>query len=142
MMDLLCQMFYTMHCLRKKCNSMYSTYEFSSFFISTQIFMLIGDIVLLLHLAGIAIPIPAEFIRLLDYNSLFLISMILLYIVLAGILFYLLFGRNRKLIRMLLHARRKYGRKCKWRMLWLVFSPFLLMCLLFFVVCAKNNGYF
>lgn len=140
-MDLLCQMFYTLYCLRGKVKSIYNAYEYISSLVCCQTIFIIGDIVLLLHFAGIAIPIPAEFIRLLDYNSLFLISMILLNIVLAEILFYLLFGRNRKLIRMLLHARRKYGRKCKWRMLWLVFSPFLLMCLLGFGTCAKNNGY-
>ena len=71
---------------------MYSTYDLSCLFIGTQTYMLIGDIVLLLHFAGIDIPIPAEFIRLLDYNSLFLISMILLFYVLTEILFYLPVG--------------------------------------------------
>ena len=136
MKDLLCQMFYTLYGSGK--NACYNI----TVIVCSQTFMFIGDIVLLLYLVGIKIPIPADFDRLIKYNDLFWVSMIFLAVILMIISFYALFRRNRRLARMLLYARRKYGRKCKWSMLWLAFSPFLLMGLLFFVVCAKNNGYF
>ena len=127
MKDLLCQMFYTLYGSGK--NACYNIIVI----VCSQTLIFIGDIVLLLHLIGIDIPIPAEFGRLLKYNDLFWVSMICLAVILVILLFYVLFLRNRRLARMLLYARRKYGRKCKWRMLWLVFFPFLLMCLLGFL---------
>ena len=90
---------------------MYSTDDLSCLFIGTQTYMLIGDIVLLLHFAGIDIPIPAEFIRLLDYNSLFLISMILLFYVLTEILFYLYIWQKPKTYKNVIACQKEVWQK-------------------------------
>ena len=141
-MDLLWQMFYTIYCLRAK---KYTAYDAISAVLAFQILCFTGDIALLWGLVvGVSQPQPvySRFDWLWDHNSLFKVSIASSVIGLYEILFYVLFGRDRRLARILLYIRHKYGRKCKKSLLWLVFSPFLLMGLLFFVVCAKNNGYF
>ena len=129
-MDLLWQMFYTIYCLRAK---KYTAYDAINAVLAIQIFFFTGDIVLLLCLVGVKMPIPAEFDRLLKYNDLFLVSMVYSVVVLYEILFYVLFGRDRRLARILLYIRHKYGRKCRKSLLWFVFIPFPLFFLLGFI---------
>ena len=142
MEDLLCQMFYALYCLKKKVKSCYNAYEYISLLMCCQTFILVFDVLILLFCMGIDISLPQELDRLLTFNELFLFSMAILLAVFTRLLFYILFGRNRRLVRMLLYARGKYGRKCKWSLLWLCFSPFLLFALLIFCKCMSLSGYF
>ena len=141
-MDLLCQMFYTIYSLRAK---KYTAYDAINAVLAIQIFFFTGDIVLLWYLVvGVKQPphVYSRFDWLWDNNSLFKVSIVYSAIGLYEILFYVLFGRDRRLARILLYIRHKYGRKCKKSLLWFVFIPFPLFFLLGFIGCAKNVGYF
>ena len=142
MEDLLCQMFYALYCLKKKVKSSDNAYGFISGLMCSLTIILVSDVLTLLFCMGIDISLPQELDRLLTYNELFLFSMAILVIVFIHLLFYILFGRNRRLVRMLLYARGKYGRKCKWSLLWLCFSPLLLLVLFTFCKCMSLSGYF
>ena len=141
-MDLLWQMFYTIYCLRAK---KYTAYDAISAVLAIQILFFTLDIALLWGLVvGVKQPphVYSRFDWLWDHNSLFKVSIVYSVIGLYEILFYVLFGRDRRLERILLYTRHKYGRKCKKSLLWFVFIPVPLFGILLFIGCAKNNGYF
>ncbi len=131
-------MFYTIYCLKSKKSTAYDAIHAVG---AIQIIFFTGDIVLLLCLVGVKMPEPSRFDWLWENNSLFKLSIGYSVAILYEILFYVLFGRDRRLARILLYIRHKYGRKCKKSLLWFVFIPVPLFCLLLFVGCAKNNGY-